>query len=695
MKDNEKSADIDDPQLWLDRVRSYRDYNKTPLDDHARFSRWYAGNQEELRQTLVLLTGDKRMGTAPLANHVHINTCSLLSELMFRAPRAYVSPQTNFGPGVFSKKLAAIETTLINDLIDETDFYGEGRRAIVDGLVGPMMIAKVGYSNEIAQDDEMMEAEKRHAQVEDMAIIGGGRPKVSNTDYHPGHIEQHTATLAQMENGTIPVPAAALRYLKKHIKFHEEAATEDGRRPLETVRHESVFIERTSPQRFACDPMASSPSRRRWVGEWFMRPIEDVRNDRRYDREARKHVVASDVSELDADETKRTRNSEQCGEDFALLFEGVDLVQGKVVTFAKGSETLLRFVDYADIRIRPAGPYITASFVMDPLRDAGFSLPRIYEGHQEMASYMATLIAIQARRSMSSLAVPAGKLTPADIESIKRGVPAALLQLKGLNPGETLDQIIQRVPAPEPTPAMFAAKQDAEFAAARFAGLGEAKTGGGDTSKTATASAIVDQSVSGLSDDRASVLDDWMTRIFRDSLRVMRKRYGQNKVADIVGPVALDEDGWPVMWSERDIVRDKGVSVIPGSSKRKNAAVDVKLLTELLTVGTQIPALMQSPTILVELFRRVSESAGVFNLDLGEAEDAAKMQAIQQLMAGGGQPEQSGMPEQGGQGMPPRQSKDPSKANPNRRARTRGEGTPSAVNQGAQNVGGGRIPGGA
>jgi hypothetical protein len=692
MRSEADTKHLADPALWEDRITAYRSFHKDALENYRRFSRWFTGDQAELRQQLQLITKERRI--APLENFVYINTVSMMSELFFRAPRGHVTPLTNFGPGVFSAKLAEIETTLLNDAVDETDLFGEGRKMIMDGLLGPLMIAKVGYSADIVQDDEMMESEREHARSEDMAILSGGRPTVKVTDYHPGHIEQHDATIAAIENRTIPAPDSVLRYLKKHKRFHEDALTDDGRTPLETVRHESVFVERTSPLLFACDPL-SSANRRRWAGEWFLRPVVDVRSDRRYDKAVRKTVDAANLDgfgEEAASRAKRaltgsTTTSET--EDMALVFEGVDTANGCVVTFAQGCEAMLRKVNYDDQDIRPAGPWITASFAYDPLNDCGFALPRIYEGHQEMSSYLSTVISIVARRSVPQMAAPAGVLTAADIELIRKGIPSGFLPLKGLKPGQKIDELLRQLPTPEAGPFLFTAKSMHDRGNERFSTVGSAKSGGGDFSKTATASDIVNESGNNMSEDRGAVLDNFMTRIMRDWIRLARKRYTQQKVADIVGPKAIDPDGWPQKWATRDIVRDKGVCVISGSSKRKNTAIEAKQLIELLTVGTQIPQVAQSPTVMVELFRRATEAVGVFALDLSEMMDNAKRAQIEGMLGG------MGGGEMGPGGPEGPQTPTPQKQKPGRRAKAPSEGTRSAVMQGAKNVGGGRAGRGA
>lgn len=660
-----------DPHLWEDRISSYRSANDLGLKDAIKFAAWYAGDLATLRARVSDLLGGEDV--APLSNHININTQAALSELMFRSPRYLATPQPHFGPP-FGDKLARIETRNLNDWVDESDFFGEGRMTLLDGLLSPMMVFEVGYCADIGVDDELLAAERAHAQNEDLAILGGGKPRVLKDDYHPAHIEQHDRTIADIEKGLLPATAGVLRYLKKHRKFHEDAATKDGARPLETVRQESVFGERVSMLTFACDMAASMPSRRRWVGKWILRSVAEVRANKRYNYEARRKVEAADLSQLGGDVVKkalRVTGEQEHTEDMALLFEGIDLQQGKKVLFAQGADKCLIDTDYRDWRILPSGPYVTGSFVTDPVNGCGVAPPRIYEGHQEMVSYTDTLIAASGRRSVPMMAGVGNYLTPEEVERIQAGIPAAFIQLKKIPPGMSLEQVIQRIPMPEASEFLFSLRALHERGAERYSGIGSAKSGGGDFSRTATASAIVNDAVQNLADDRRAVWDDMMSRIGRYVVRLQRKRYTNAKVMEVAGLEAADPDGWPI-WSDRDISRDKGVSVIHGSSRRKDSAVELKLNTELLTVV----APFLPPPMIMELVKRVLDSAGVYSLDTSMLDQAAMMQDIQQTVEGGGGDEQQ-------------------ETQPGRRAKEKGEGSQAAVNQGAQNVGGGRVPTGA
>ena len=206
----------------------------------------------------------------------------------------------------------------------------------------------------------------------------------------------------------------------------------------------------------------------------------------------------------------------------------------------------------------------------------------------------------------------------------------------------------------------------------QISGLGSARLGGGDFAKTATASAIISESSGTINEDFQCVLDDWFTRIYRAVLRLMRRFYPPVLVGELVGEEALEV--WPPEWAVRDIVQDKGASVIAGSSRRRNESVEQKLMTDFYAIVAPDP--MLPPNIKIELLKRLFDSYGMYGIDLGGMEEMAKVQMMQQITSGAAAKEAA-------DGGPPA---------PRGSEATEG---PGAMAGGMANVGGGRLPTGA
>lgn len=662
---------------WEDQVSASSRHQQEGLADFAKYSAWLRGDMSDItggiRRTLRCRETD-----VVSVNLFSLVTKSLLGDLFYRAPRAFCKPTQGFGPSVFSPELAKLETKLLNDWIEEADLYGTGRRCLIDGLISPSFCVKVGYSSEIAVDQNLIDEQRQVAQIEDQLYTSvGTKMRLKDTDLDKVHSDQHNATLAAIERGDILVPEKAIEYLKKHIKKHDERMKKGGSRSAETIRWERVFARRVNPLRLIKDPWAESDNELEWIGEMFLRPIEEVHNNPKYDPEARmavnevntRHENLPEVSAL----IQETVNS---SEKYALLYEIVDLKGGKVITFSKGATKPLRVVDYALHTILPSGPYILSSFFIDPVTDIGIPSPRSYESHQRAATFMATLNQLMARRNIAKMVYASDHVDETEIEKIKSATLNGIVPLKGLA-GKNIKDIFQWLEPSVIPDQNIAIEERQKRYIEQLSGRGSANLGGGDFAKTATASAIVNESTSSMSEDYASVMDDWLSRVLRAVLRLMRRFYTPARVAELVGDEALDiwpapvgELNAPVRWSERDIRQDKGCSVVPGSARRKNEAVERQQLMELYAATSSNP--MLPPTVSVELLKRIFDAHGLYGFDLSEMqsmmEQQLAQQQAQQAMAAAGV-----APPPGGEGPP----------------------TESGMAQGMANVGGGRVPTGA
>lgn len=670
---------FEEPQYWDDQRRACEAYNEDDRRDYRRFAAWLVG--QETDQNGSRLRGKLGRSRGPLSNLISLAIRVARSNLFYRSPRFMVQDLPTLGGKGNGKKIAQIETMMLDDAVDECDLYTEGRRCILDGLIGPEMVMKVGYTSDVGVDFDRIEAERKHASAEGEAIRAGGRPRRGEDDADCVHMEEHQRQIAMAEEGSWPTDEGSLAYLKKHYKAHEDALKKFGDRPLETVRFESLIVERVSPMKWWRDMTASRPAERSWVQESFLRLVDDVRENPNYEPGARKEVQATDSGEDGADALGKdgyARDPVRSPDDYVTIYEVVDLRRSKILTFASGGKKCLRVRDYKDQRTFPGGPYITGSFLEDPITDCGVAMPRIYEGHQDILSQWDDVGAKTLMRGVPVKVVKKGVLDADTLKKLQnnRRVPDSWVVASDLGANDDINKVIQQLDPPAIPEFLFALRRVQESGIERQTG-GSAQLGGGDTSKTATASATVQESSSNISEDLASVMDNFLSRIGRGMVRVMR-RYPESKVSEIYGEGAVGV--WP-KWSERAICRDRGVSVVPGSSRRKNLAVEQKLLTDLYVAVQSNPNI--GVEVGVELFRRVLDASGVFNVDLSGMQEMMQRQEIEGLMPGGGSGAEGGAAPPSG------------KDRASRRSKARGSGAPSDQRGGLANAGGGRVPTGA
>jgi hypothetical protein len=132
-------------------------------------------------------------------------------------------------------------------------------------------------------------------------------------------------------------------------------------------------------------------------------------------------------------------------------------------------------------------------------------------------------------------------------------------------------------------------------------------------------------------------------------------------------------------------VNDRGVLLVPGSSRRSNSAVEQKMLEEAYTIIAADPTV--DPAFKMEILERLFESLGIYGLDFAGAKqrmEAAQMAAQMDSMTGEG----------GGEPGGPQNAPGGPQARPPRRSESQGT-RPDDAMQGRANTGGGRVPTGA
>ena len=132
----------------------------------------------------------------------------------------------------------------------------------------------------------------------------------------------------------------------------------------------------------------------------------------------------------------------------------------------------------------------------------------------------------------------------------------------------------------------------------------------------------------------------------------------------------------------RDILMDRGVTVIPGSSRRNDSAIEAKNLQEAFMAVAPLTGTLVPPELTTELLRRYMEANGVYGLDYEGMMQYQTQQAMLQgkdpMSGGAGDPEEQ-------PGAEPGADRSSENTEPSEASRA----------QSAANVGGGRVQTGA
>lgn len=647
------SADRTSVQFWIAQDRQFYRYNRRALRQYVKYARRVAGDKQEIAYAAKPgeSFGDGPDGErdAPsFGNMLPLAVRVLRGNLLWRNPRFLVPPSRGGGNSIFTPLLARIFGALLDDFAEETHLYLQQRLCLVDLLIGPYMVGKVTHDSDIAIDPTVVMDGREDAQQEDLKFetMGIG-PRVGEDDYHPAHIEQHEMTLARWQRGQPKVPDSAIRYMKKHLAKHREAHNFGFGRVAETCRNQSVHFRRVNPLLYGYDVF--DPQRPSWHRETFLMRIADIERNADFSSKAKKEVQPIRSYYATGEYMPNVPGTlQEFGEadGMARVHEYVDHVDEKVILFADGGTVPLQIRDYPLARTHPSGPYVVSSLFPHPLYETGVCLPYLTEANDDAH---ATLLGINTQAVMRSLPMQIANsrvFSPETLEKLRNGEIGELIMADQIPDGTTAGDHLS--PAePVEVPAQNVAMESLHRMLFEMHFGGQAMIGGGDHSETATASEVAQLARSTQADEIMSLCDDHMRRVAIEAAKYFMEFYPQQKVAEVYGDDALQPGGWPLDgFAERDIAYVNKISVIPGTSRRNNSAIEVKALQETYALMLQDPTV--PPEELVEVRRRLCEANAIYGIDYDASMHYVMEQKMAAAAAGGGVGPQGAPGMQGG-----------------------------------------------
>lgn len=188
----------------------------------------------------------------------------------------------------------------------------------------------------------------------------------------------------------------------------------------------------------------------------------------------------------------------------------------------------------------------------------------------------------RANRPMT--AVAAGRLTDEDKDKLINRPSTSIVELMGLNVGESVADLLQAVQHPPVDPTLYDTTPQFEDIL-RAVGTQEANLGG-TSAATATESSIAESSRLSSLQSAVDDLDELLTEIARAAGQILLQEVSQRTVQTIVGPGAV----WPEM-TRAEIVEEMYLDVEAGSSGRPNQAAQIQNMERLLPLLIQIPSI--------------------------------------------------------------------------------------------------------
>ena len=668
------------------------------IERYTRFVRWYRGYTQDMIDEDAT-PGLDYQWQQNLDNMTTFVTDSTIADLFFRNPTFTVECPYGMQRGVFTPALARIETTNLKDKIEQIGYFRKKRRQILDARLGPYGVLKWTYNvGDWVVDMESIEAARLEAKAEIAGFLAGNARALSakESQNHAVHIDEKSRLLAEAERGVIQLPRAAMKFLRKHLKEHD--FMRGSERPTEVARNMSIVCLRQNLLNWFYDPTVDDMDQCRWFASASLHRKVDVMASTRYSakakqalNEAQDHYIRSDVVMPGG---VISTGSFDGSEVLIRIYEVVDLVDGVIREFAEGGQIMLDEREYTMRDIQPHGPYNILMFKQDPQEAAGIPPPVAWESPQAAATALASVNVAVAQLALPRVLCNERTISPELAQKIHHDTTGMMTPIPNIPMGEKLAEQFAQAPMAELSPTNMSVLMDVRSQINQLSGRGGQKNLSGDRSGSATEAAIVSGASDSIADDMGAILDRSCIDDAQMIVRLCRKVEQKIQVIETCGPEA--EQWYPEFWSSLDILNDRGVTIVPSSSRRRNTDVQSKLAIEGLTAAMAIPA-MQLPegqAIAVEILRRWFDDHGIAGLPWdnlqGAMRLAAEMQAMQAQMGMGGEDgdgedaesEGEDATEDGGNVVPMRPSE---------------MSEPSAASQaqGSANVGGGRIATGA
>lgn len=699
----DKASDRSDPAFWVQEMNACIKRNKVQMDRFVRFARWYRGDLSDIVDPDATPTLENRWEINLDNMHLFVTDAAIAS-LFFRNPRFAIRSPSGRAGGIWTPALARIEAMMLNDTIEQIGYFRQARRRLLDARLGPFGVLKITYDCDMVVDHETIENARTEAQLENQAFVTASTAGealsamvATESQIHSAHIDVHQELLAMAQRGEVPLPKPAIKYLRKHIKKHESMRSSET--PTEFARDASIVCRRVNPLHFFYDTSVDDIWDARWYCHSYFIRMADAKGNSRFSRKARDECAAASDrwqrNGVTMHQYVPTPGTFDSHDELVLVNEVYDRVDGTIREFFEGGSEMACEREFTLRSVQPNGPYSILMFKPDPLEAAGLPPPIAWEAEQSATTALQSAsVAAAIAGSRAGTVYNGAFVDPADMERIENRKMGDNLRLN-LPGGNDAD--IRKAFAPAPTVELkeqtLVMRSDVRSRISQSSGLGSQKTLSGDRSGSATEAAITSGAADAISEDQAAILDDASAYDGKMIVRLTRKCVPKAKVVEVCGDEAIEV--YPDQWADRDIVNDRNVYPIPGSSRRRQTSIDSKLTMDGIVAASSVPAMAgpSGQSAILEMLRRWFEDQGLSGIDWESVDAEQKAQAMmQQMMMGGapGAPGATGAPPEGG-GEPPSESPQDAARRPSEMS----EPSVAGQAQGAANAGGGRIPTGA
>lgn len=243
-------------------------------------------------------------------------------------------------------------------------------------------------------------------------------------------------------------------------------------------------------------------------------------------------------------------------------------------------------------------------------------------------------------------AAPFGALDVADKDILATRPANAIIELRGLQPGQNVETVLQHIKPAPIDPAVYETGSLIDDAL-RLLGSQEANLGGTAASgTTATEVSVAESTRMTQVGSNVDDIDQFLSRVAKAAGEIMLKEFTPDYVSKVVGPGAA----WP-QFSREQISEQLFLEIEAGSSGRPNKAVEVQNWERLAPVLMQIPGI-NPEWMAKETIKRLDDRIDTTDIVIGTLPSIVAMNAQKQLAMGGPGADPNAQGPQGAQNAP-------------------------------------------
>jgi hypothetical protein len=324
----------------------------------------------------------------------------------------------------------------------------------------------------------------------------------------------------------------------------------------------------------------------RWVCQEYMLSVDDVKEvygidvSASYSSYSTNGRTASTNALLYGADDKRSQGK------LCAVYELYDKATATAMTFCDGYPAFLEKPAAPKLRLENFWPWFVLTFNDAEDEEHIFPPSDVALMHDMQLDYNVARQRLREHRDAArpKHAIPKGLLDEPDKIALSGSSAHTVIELSGLTPGTSIDQVLQRVPYSPIDPALYDVNASFEDVL-KVVGMQEANLGGTSNS-TATESSIAESSRSTAQGSNVDDLDDFLTEVAKAASHVLLMEMDVETVKRIAGPGAV----WPEL-SREQIAQDLTLTIKAGSSGRPNKAQEIQNFERIAPLLMQIPGI--------------------------------------------------------------------------------------------------------